>query len=223
MRRFSEIEALAAKRKGGVDALEKLLIPPKSKAQISGTGDDRFLSEMTRVIFQSGFNWSLIDRKWPGFEAAFEGFDVGRWVFMSSDDEDDLVRDKRIVGNRQKIRAVAGNAVMLSNLAKAHGSAANWFAAIVAETYFESVQFLKDHGARLGGRTGQMFLRRMGVDALIYSDSVIAALKREGVIEKAPTSKRDIAVVKDAVLGWQRESGRPLNSVSQILAFSVAD
>ena len=31
---------------------------------------------MTRAIFQSGFSWKVIEAKWPGFEEAFDGFDV---------------------------------------------------------------------------------------------------------------------------------------------------
>jgi 3-methyladenine DNA glycosylase Tag len=220
MRSFADIAATAAARKGGVAALEALLSHPKSTDEIAATGDDRFLAEMTRTIFQAGFDWSLIDRKWPGFEQAFEGFDVGRWVFMSDDDADRLARDKSIVGNLAKIRSVGANAVFLSALARAHGSAAAFFAASRPEDYFDLVRRLKDEGSRLGGKTGQLFLRRMGIDAMILSDSVVSALRREGVIDKAPTSGKDMEAVRSAIDAWRAESGRSLTEISQILAYS---
>ncbi|MEW5421348.1 DNA-3-methyladenine glycosylase I [Amorphus sp. 3PC139-8] len=221
MRTFEEITSLAAARKGGGAALNQLLSAPKSPAEIAATPDARFLAEMTRAVFQAGFDWSLIDRKWPGFEAAFEDFDVGRWTLMSDDDVDRLAKDKRIVGNIAKIRSVGINAELVQGLAKAHRSAGAYFAASRPEDYFALVAMLKAEGSRLGGKTGQLFLRRMGVDALIYSDAVVSALKREGVVTKLPSSKRDIDAVREAVERWRAEGGRSLTEISQILAFSV--
>lgn len=37
--------------------------------------DDRILAGMTRRIFYAGFSSKVIDGRWPGFEAAFDGFD----------------------------------------------------------------------------------------------------------------------------------------------------
>lgn len=221
MRKFAEIATLAAERKGGAAALDGLLSAPKPSAEIAAIPDDRFLAEMTRAVFQAGFDWSLIDRKWPGFEEAFESFSVGRWVLMSDDDVDRLAGDKRIVGNVAKIRSVGTNAQLVQRLAKEHGSAGAFFAASKPEDYFALVALLKAEGGRLGGKTGQLFLRRIGVDALIYSDAVIAALKREGVVDKMPSSKRDSLAVSGAVEAWRAESGRSLTEISQILAFSV--
>jgi 3-methyladenine DNA glycosylase Tag len=73
MRDFDEIWARAAERKGGDAALEALAneYPPKTPTQLAAISDDRWLAEMTRGVFRAGFNWQVIDNKWPGFEAAF--------------------------------------------------------------------------------------------------------------------------------------------------------
>jgi len=223
MRSFAEITSMAAARKGGAGALERLLSRPKSPSELAAVRDDRLLAEMTRVVFQAGFDWSLIDKKWPGFEAAFEGFAVGRWVLMSDEDVDRLSKDKRIVGNIAKIRSVGINAQLIRRLHIAHGSAAAFFAASPPERFFDLVAMLKADGSRLGGKTGQLFLRRMGVDSLVFTESVVAALKRERVGDKMPSSKRDIEAVRQAVELWRAESRRPLSTISQILAFSVED
>lgn len=218
---FTDIVARAAARKGGMAALEALLSRPRPAAEIAAQPDDRWLAEMTRAVFQAGFDWSLIDRKWPGFEAAFEGFDVSRWVFMSDEDEDRMVRDARIIGNRAKIRAVCSNAQLLSRLARAHGSAGAFFAASLPADYFDLVLLLKEEGGWLGGKTGQLVLRRMGVDALIFSDAVLAALAQAGVADKLPASRKALAPVRAAIEAWRAQSGRSLTEISQILAYSV--
>ena len=114
---FADLHARAAARKGGDAALEALLTDPKPAAELAAIPDDRWLSDMTRRIFQSGFNWKVIDAKWDGFEAAFWGFDVGRCALMSDEDLDALVSDTRIVRNGAKIRSVRENAAFLQDLA----------------------------------------------------------------------------------------------------------
>ena len=66
-----------------------------------------------------------------------------------------------------------------------------------------------------------MFLRRVGVDTPIMSRDVVAALIREGVVDKAVTAKRDLAKVQEAFDAWRGQSGRPLAQISRVLAASV--
>ena len=46
--------------------------------EFTSTGDDRYLSEMTRCIFQAGFVWRVVDNKWDDFEDVFFGADAHR-------------------------------------------------------------------------------------------------------------------------------------------------
>ncbi|MEL6794888.1 MAG: 3-methyladenine DNA glycosylase, partial [Pseudomonadota bacterium] len=75
MRSFDQIFDIAAERHGGAEALDAKLDPPPPIAEVAAQPDDRWLSMMTRAIFQAGFSWKVIEAKWDGFEAAFEGFD----------------------------------------------------------------------------------------------------------------------------------------------------
>lgn len=221
MRPFREIHSIAAKRKGGPKKLEAQLTLPYSPARIRKTPDGRFLAEMTKCVFQAGFSWSVIESKWAGFEAAFEGFDVARWSLMTPDDLDRLLKEDAIVRNAGKIKSVGENAAYLSGLAKEAGSVGRHFAAWKAAQYCDNLRALQKNGSRLGGRTGQTFLRRMGVDTLVFSPDVLSALKREGVIDKAPSSAKSWAALQRAIDQWTDQSSRSLNEISQILAFSV--
>lgn len=218
---FGEIEARAADRKGGAKALESLLKSPLPRDRFLARPDDRWLAEMTRSIFQAGFSWDLIDKRWPQFEAAFEGFDVARWRFLSDEDLDRLLKAPGLVANAMKIKSVAGNAALISDISETHGSASAWFDSWPLDRYMDLCADLKARGARLGGVTGQRVMRVMGRDAFILSSSVIKALNAWGVVTGEPTSKRDLAAVQAALTAWHGDSGRGLTQMSQILAFSV--
>ena len=107
MRAFKEIYAAAAERKGGKAALEALVAEhaPKSAAELAATPDDRWLAQMTKVVFQAGFNWKVIENKWTGFETAFHAFEPRLNAAMSDEEFDAHLKDTRIIRNAQKIVA----------------------------------------------------------------------------------------------------------------------
>lgn len=223
MRSFSEIEQLAADRKGGQDALNALLADhqPVAAKDLKALGDDRWLSRFTRCVFQAGFNWKVIDTKWPGFEEAFHGFDVPFLAFQPDEFFEALASDTRIVRNGAKIRSVQNNARFLADLAKEHGSASAFFADYPASDQTGLMELLKKRGDRLGGNTGQYALRFMGKESFILSRDVLAALKRENVIDNDSLSKKNLAAIQAAFNEWKAASGRNLNEISRILAFSI--
>jgi len=220
MREFDEIYAIAAGRKGGAAALEAL-IGPEVPERLAGLTDDRLLSAMARAIFQAGFNWQVIEAKWPGFEAAFEGFEVPRVAHYHDADFDRLVADRGIVRNPPKIRAVMENAVWLGDLATAHGTAARFFADWPDSDIVGLLDRMTRDGTRLGGNTGQRILRAIGKGTFVLSRDVTARLIAEGVITKPASSKRDMAAVQAAFNVWSGQSGRSLTAISRVLAMSI--
>ena len=221
MRAFDDLLEIAAEKKGGVAEVEKLLPEVKSSAQVAAVPDDRILAEMTRGIFQSGFAWKVIEAKWDGFEKAFKGFVPGKVTAFSDEDLEKLVQNKEIVRNGAKIRATRDNAAFVAELAKEHGSAARFFADWPSEEIVGLWEVMKKRGNRLGGVTGPYVLRRIGKDTPVASQHVVAALVREGVVDKAVSSKRDQAKMQDAFNAWAAQSGRPLAHISRILAMTV--
>lgn len=221
MTSFASLYEQAARRKGGEAALEALLPTPLSTAELAAVPDDRWLAMMSKCIFNAGFNWKVVDKKWPGFEAAFAGFHPLRWKFMSDEDFERLLKDTRIIRHAKKILAVRDNATFLCDLAEAHGSAARCFADWPSDDYVSLLTLLKKRGSRLGGNTAQYFLRFMGKDSFILSRDVVAALRREGIITTEPKSRRDLKRVQQAFNHWRQESGRPLTQISKVLAFTV--
>ncbi|SDE59151.1 DNA-3-methyladenine glycosylase I [Kordiimonas lacus] len=221
MRTFAEILEIAADRKGSVEIVEGMLPEIKTPEELYGIPEDRILAGMTKAVFQAGFSWKVIDNKWSGFEEAFEGFVPVRWKFMSDDDLDSLIKDTRIVRNGPKILTVRDNAILVCDLEDEYGSAAKCIADWPAEDFVGLLEMLKKRGGRLGGMTGQIFLRYLGRDGWALSQDVVAALIREGVVDKAPTGKGAMRAVQAAFNDWAEESGRPFAHISRILSYTV--
>jgi 3-methyladenine DNA glycosylase Tag len=223
MRRFDEIFAIAAERKGGVAALEKMLAQTASRepGQIAAIPDDRVLAEMTRRIFYAGFSSKVIDAKWDAFEAAFDGFDPRRCAFMTEERFDALMQDRGIVRNGAKIRAVQINAQFVLDLRSEPGSAGRFFAEWPDRDYVGLLDVLKKRGSHLGGDAAGRFLRAIGKPAFITTPDMVAALIREGVLDRPPGGKRDLAAIQVAFNLWSSESGRDLTAISRVLAMSI--
>ncbi len=221
MESFAAVRNRAEKRKGGPAGLKKLLPTIKSPQALRKIPDDRWLSQMTKLIFQAGFNWKVIENKWPGFEEAFFGFDPGRLSMLPDEDMDGFLKDSRIVRNGQKIATVRHNATFICDLAQEHGSAGKFFAGWPDDDFIGLLDVLQKRGSRLGGSTGAYFLRFMGKDSFVLGGDVGRALIAARVVEKNPTSKTDKARVQDAFNQWREESGWPLAHISKTLACSM--
>lgn len=221
MEDFSAIWQRAAARHGGEKALLAKMPEVKTARQLAAIPDDRWLAEMTKRVFQAGFSWKVIETKWPGFEEAFHAFNPARVAMFSDDDIDRLLKDTSIVRHAQKILSVRANAVFVNDLAREHGSAGKFFAGWPDDDYVGLLEVLKKRGSRLGGATGQYFLRFMGKDSFVLGRDVSAALIAAGVVDKEPKSKRDLAAVQAAFNEWAAESGKPLSHISRTLGFSI--
>ncbi|MEE8243680.1 MAG: DNA-3-methyladenine glycosylase I [Pseudomonadales bacterium] len=218
---FDSIFQRAAERKGGVDELEALLPKPESELSLKELQDDRVLAEMTKCIFRSGFVWKVVENKWPGFEAAFYGFDVSRCAMLSDEELEALTQDTSIIRNAKKIQSVSRNAAFILDVRADHGSFGAYLADWPTRDIVGLWDDLKQRGDRLGGQTGKFFLRFIGKDTPMFSNDVVKALVAMRIVEKAPTSKKAIAVVQDAFNQWHDESGRDLCEISRVLACSV--
>jgi 3-methyladenine DNA glycosylase Tag len=220
---FETIFERAAARKGGEAALEAMLTeyPPKTPAELVATPDHRWLAEISRSVFQAGFNWRVIDTKWPGFEAAFHGFEPRVNAAMSEEEFDAHLKDTRIVRNGQKIASVRANAQFLVDLAAEHGSAAKFFADWPDSDLVGLLEVMKKRAARCAGETAMRLLRRMGKPAFITTRDVAAALVEAGVLAGPPKNRKDLEAVQDAFNAWSQATRRDFNAISRTLALST--
>jgi len=220
---FKSIRARAEKRKGGPKVVASLLPRKPDKKALAKLPDDRILSEMAERIFSAGFVWSVIDKKWPGFEEAFLGFNPKALLFQPAEFWERLASDKRIVRHAGKIKAVRDNAKFVLEISKEHGSFGKFLAAWPADDQVGLMELLAKRGTRLGGFSGQYFLRFLGWDAFVLQGDVLTCLRDSGVPIGTGTSKKDLRAAQAQLNDWAKESGLPISHVSRICALSIGE
>jgi 3-methyladenine DNA glycosylase Tag len=224
MTSFKTIRIRAETRKGGPSGLEKLLPQAPDAKALAKLADDRVLAEMTKRVFSAGFAWNVIETKWPGFEAAFVGFEPGKLTFQPDDFWHELVNDKRIVRNGAKIMSVRDNAQFIQEISKEHGSFAKFLSRWPSSDEVGLLDLLAKRGSRLGGNTGQMLLRFLGFDGFVTSKDVVACLREAGLdIAEEVKSKGDLAKVQAQFNAWAKETGLPYAHLSRICALSIGE
>ncbi|MEX2475377.1 DNA-3-methyladenine glycosylase I [Marinobacter sp.] len=218
---FSRLYEQAVIQKGGESEIRARLPRVSEPGELEALSDDRFLSELTRCVFKAGFVWRVIDNKWPGFEAAFDGFVPVYWQQVPPEVLERLSGDERIVRNTQKILTVPENARMIVDASREHGSFGRFLADWPSSDQAGLLLWLKRNGARLGGNTAQYFLRWVGWDGFILSRDVIAALYREEMLDASPGSKKGLMQAQQAFNRWHEETGLPYSHLSRILSMTV--
>ncbi|MBO3276427.1 DNA-3-methyladenine glycosylase I [Pseudomonas schmalbachii] len=221
MRDYQWLHEYCLNRFGSVGALEARLPQPKSADELLAVSDDRYLSLLSLRIFRAGLKHSLVDAKWPAFEEVFFGFDPEKVVLMGGERLENLMQDTRLIRHLGKLKSVPRNAQMVLDFAREYGS----FGKLLADWPVTDIvglwKLLAKRGNQMGGLSAPRFLRMAGKDTFIPTDDMVAALKAQEIIDKAPTSQKDLAAVQAAFNQWHAESGRPLCQLSVMLAHTV--
>ena len=221
---FQQVYDGACDRKGGEAAVEGLLSRPRSRRSLLALGDDRILAEFSRKVFQSGFVWRVVDKKWDGFEDVFWGFDVDKLLLMPDDMLERKAQDPAIIRNFTKVRSIRDNAVMIDATRRREGHS---FARFIADWPVEDITglwlYLKKHGARLGGNTGPYALRALGVDTFLLTRDVEGFLRHHRLIDGGLTSRRALGQCQSYFNDLQAESGRSLTELSRLVSFNFGE
>lgn len=224
MTKFVQIQERAEERKGGARALAKLLPKVSSLKALGELGDDRYLATMTKCINRAGFNWRVIENKWPQFEEAFFGFNLTKLGYLSPEQWEAYASDRRVVRNWQKIKALKDNVFFVQDESRRHGSFGKFIAEWPTSDQIGLMAYLKKHGSRLGGQSALWFMREAGKDCFILSRDVVTTLKASGLdIAVQPSSKRDLIKVQDKFNLWHEETGLPMSHLSRIAACSLGE
>jgi 3-methyladenine DNA glycosylase Tag len=224
MEPFATIYDRACERHGGEAALADLMPAVRTPRALARTRDDRWLSEMTRCIFQAGFVWRVVNRKWDDFEDVFFGFPPERILLLSPEQIDRIAQNPRIIRNRQKVLCVQQNAQYVQDIGREHGCFGKFVSRWPQEDLIGLFAHMKKHGARLGGMTGQRVLRNMGKDTFVITGDVVRCLRRAGLdISPNPTTRRELKLIQGAFDAWHATSGLPYSHLSRIAACSTGD
>lgn len=219
---FDALYQRACERKGK-QALEAMLGKPRTDAELKALGDDRYLAEMTKKIFQSGFVWRVVEQKWPAFEELFFGFDIDKVLLVPDEMLERKAADPAIIRNFNKVKTIRDNALMIDAVRRQHGSFGQFIADWPSDNIIGLWAYLKKHGARLGGNTGPYALRFVGKDTFLLSNDVESYFRQRNIISGAVTSKGSLQKIQDCFNLLKEQSGRSYQELSRIIAFSTGD
>lgn len=217
---FATIEEAAVARHGRA-AIDARLVAPRSAEDLRALGEDRYLCEMSRRIFRAGLKHELVDRKWPAFEEVFAGFDPEFCARLPDERIEELLADRRLVRNLAKLRAVRANARAILELRREAGGIGRWIADWPGSEIVGLWEELGRRFQQLGGNSAPHFLRMVGKDTFIPTDSVVRALRHWGIVEGEPRTGAERRALQAVFDEWAAQTGRPLCQLSQILAMSV--
>ncbi len=211
----------AAEARHGEEGVAARLNEPRTTAELRELSDDRYLSQMSLRIFRAGLKHELVDRKWPAFEEVWHGFDPVRCARVWDEELETILADRRLIRHLGKLRAVRTNAAAMLALSAEHGSFGAWLAEWPVEDVAGLWAELGRRFSQLGGNSAPMFLRMVGKDTFVPTDSVLRAFAHWGPGDPAERSKVPRSVLQQVFNQWAIETGRPLCQLSQILALST--
>jgi len=161
-------------------------VPPK---QIRPKSLADYLEVVSKIAFEAGLSWRVVEAKWEDIRRAFHGFDPERVARMTPRAVDKLLDDDRVIRSRSKIEATIANAETLLELDEEHGSFRRYlrghddFDATVKDLR-KRFKFLGDHGA-------YRFLWIVGEKVPSYEDwSASRGLKPPGASGRRPARSR---------------------------------
>ncbi|WP_339487133.1 DNA-3-methyladenine glycosylase I [Pseudomonas sp. EL_65y_Pfl2_R95] len=221
MRDYKWLNEYCLNRFGSAAKLEAHLLQPQSPEDLRGISDDRYLSVMSLRVFRAGLRHSVIDAKWPAFEQVFFGFDPEKVVLMGAERIENLMQDARIIRHLGKLKSVPRNAQFILDVRHTKGSFGELIASWPVTDIVGLWKYIAKHGAQMGGLSAPRFLRMVGKDTFVPTNDMVAALNAQGIVDKVPTSLRDLATVQAAFNTWHEQSGRPLCQLSTMLAYTV--
>lgn len=137
--------------------------PPDWMYRNSRPDDEGYFENMTRIIFQGGLNWRIIDEKWANFRKAFKDFSIDAVASFDDGDVERLMQDVGIVRNQAKIIATINNAKQFQIIAKEHGTFQSFIDGLnKSKNYAQIINELSKRFSRLGSSSARIFLYSVG-------------------------------------------------------------
>jgi len=125
--------------------------------------DSAYFENMCRIIFQAGLNWSVVDKKWPTTQKAFDKFSTNKVSGYTDSDVARLMKDEGILRNKGKISAIIENAKEFERIKKEHGSFQKYLDKLdKSHNYSSVVKELTTRFKWLGPSSASFFLYSVG-------------------------------------------------------------
>ena len=127
--------------------------------------DNDYFENMTRIIFQGGLNWKVIEKKWPYFKKVFGDFSIDQVAKFDDSVVERLMQDTGIVRNRSKIIGTILNAKEFQIIKKEFGSFKNYIDSLdKSDNFTKVITVMSKRFYRMGPSSTRIFLYSVGED-----------------------------------------------------------
>ena len=140
--------------------------------------EDGYFESMSRVVFSTGLNWGVVDKKWPGIKHAFANFSVDKVAKFGDSAVEELLKDERVIRSSSKIKAIIKNAKAIRQVKKEFGSFRNYINATKKQGIASLLQDLKKRFSYMGDSTSVMFLYGVGEESAELEKIMMSSHKK---------------------------------------------
>ena len=124
--------------------------------------ENGYFESMSKIVFSTGLNWNIVDKKWPAIKKGFKNFDVKKVAKFSDEDVYKLVNDPGMIRSGGKINAIIKNANAIEGVEKEFGSMRKYFSDLKKQGLQVLLKDLKKRFSYMGESTSVMFLFGVG-------------------------------------------------------------
>ena len=220
---FKQLLQRAVERKGSLANVNLLIGDAPNEQALLAQQDARYLAHFTKKVFQSGFVWRVVEKKWPDFEEVFFAFDIEKILMMPEEMLERKASDPKIIRNFNKVKTIKANAQMIFNEQQNGHTFAEFIANWPADNIIGLWAYLKKEGARLGGNTGPYALRALGKDTFLLSRDIEAYMRAFKIIDGGINSKKSHQAIQACFNQWHQESGLSYQQLSRLVAIATGD
>ena len=127
--------------------------------------EDGYLKSMSKVVFSTGLNWNVVNKKWPDIKEAFANFSVEKVSKFGESAVEELLRDEKMIRSASKIKAIIHNAKAISDVKKEFGSFRDYLDQTKKQGLEILLKDLKKRFSYMGASTSLMFLYGVGEES----------------------------------------------------------
>jgi DNA-3-methyladenine glycosylase I len=137
------------------------VVPPRKKP----SNEKGYFEILSKAVFNAGFSYQVVNRKWEGIKEVFDGFDPKIITNWTIDDILKALDTPKIIRNSKKVKAIVSNAKVFLEILEQHGSFDNYLKSFRDKPYEEKQKILSKQFKWLGPTGAHFFLWSIGEDA----------------------------------------------------------
>ena len=137
------------------------VVPPQKKPK----GNRGYFEILSKAVFNAGFSYQVVNRKWEGIREVFNEFDPRILSNWTIDEISNALNSSKIIRNSKKVKAIVSNAKVFLVLIDKHGSFEEYLKSFRNKTYDEKLKVLSKQFKWLGPTGAHFFLWSVGENA----------------------------------------------------------